>query len=85
MSWKSESESFLTWTYKYTRNSKRHSVYQLGEFSSVKKKTQKQASQELDRLLVNKRFALQDVKKKKKKSNLGGSSSARKLSGLGMV
>ena len=37
MSWKSESESFLTWTYKYTRNRKRHSVYQLGEFSSVKK------------------------------------------------
>lgn len=69
MSWKSESESFLTWTYKYTRNSKRHSVYQLGEFSSVKKKkkkTQKQASQELDCLLVIKRFALQDVKKKKK-------------------
>ena len=67
MSWKSESESFLTWTYKYTRNSIRHSVYQLGEFSSVKKKKkQKQASQELDRLLVIKRFALQDVKKKKK-------------------
>lgn len=64
MSWKSESESFLTWTYKYTRNRKRHSVYQLGEFSSVKK--QKQASQELDRLLVIKRLALQDVKKKKK-------------------
>lgn len=63
MSWKSESESFLTWTYKYTRNRKRHSVYQLGEFSSVKK--QKQASQELDRLLVIKRLALQDVKKKK--------------------
>lgn len=83
MSWKSESESFLTWTYKYTRNRKRHSVYQLGEFSSVKK--QKQASQELDRLLVIKRLALQDVKKKKKVSNLGGSFSASKLSGLGMV
>lgn len=55
MSWKSESESFLTWTYKNTRSSIRHSVYQQGEFTSVKKT---QASQEFDRLLVIKGFAL---------------------------
>lgn len=86
MSWKSESESFLTWTYKYTWSSKRYSVYQLGEFSSVKN----QASQELDCLLVIKGFAFQAVRKKKKKKkdsnqNLGDSFFPRKLSGLGMA
>lgn len=75
MSWKSESESFLTWTYNYTRSSKSHSLYQLGEFSSVKK----QASQELDHLLVIKGFAFQAVKKKVSNQNLGDSFSARKL------
>lgn len=43
------------------RSSKKYSVYQLGEFSSVKD----QASQELDCLLVIKGFAFQAVKKNK--------------------
>lgn len=59
MSWKSESESFLTWIYKCIKSSKRHSMYQLGEFSSVKN----QASGELDHLLLIKGFAFQAVKK----------------------
>jgi hypothetical protein len=67
-------------------------VYQLGEFSSVKKKTKtktkKQASQDLDCLLVIKGFAFQAVKKKKKDvsyGNLGDSFSVRKVSGFGTV
>jgi hypothetical protein len=50
-------------------------VYQLGEFSSVKKKTKtktkKQASQDLDCWLGIKGFAFQAVKKKKKMIVMG--------------